>query len=215
MSFAGKYELESQDNYEEFLEAIGMRTVTFLHSDFLSNLPKYRWTVWTGSFVLLVTDFLKAKTDHKVVTEVIQDGDHFTWTQSIPNWTWTSTFTVGEESELVSMKGQKFTVSSIQFAKENNRFASPLRDRLLVAGCSNWGGREGFTPVPRVPLHSRNGWWQARHGERRNPLFPQMKLRSVRVVVLSNDPRFASLFTQTCVTPGEKGVTFKRVFKRI
>lgn len=63
------------------------------------------------SLLSFVKDFLKAKTDHKVVTEVIQDGDNFTWTQSLPGWTWTSQFTVGQESELVSMKGQKFKVS--------------------------------------------------------------------------------------------------------
>ncbi|KAG7260102.1 hypothetical protein CRUP_010160 [Coryphaenoides rupestris] len=76
MSFTGKYLLESQENYEEFLEAIGL---------------------------------LSAKTDHKVVTEVVQDGDHFTWSQSIPNWTWTNEFTVGKECELQTMTGSKFT----------------------------------------------------------------------------------------------------------
>ncbi|XP_037531814.1 gastrotropin [Nematolebias whitei] len=125
MSFAGKYELESQDNYEEFLEAI---------------------------------DFLKAKTDHKVVTEVIQDGDHFTWTQSIPNWTWTSEFTIGQESELVSMKGQKFKAV---VTKEDGK--------VLLQ-------------------------------------FPEYHFTAEMV-----DDKLV----MTCVTPGEKGVTFKRVFKRI
>ncbi|CAL8308214.1 unnamed protein product [Arctogadus glacialis] len=76
MAFTGKYILESQENYEQFLEAIGL---------------------------------LSAKTDHKVVTEVVQDGDHFTWTQSIPNWTWSNEFTIGQECELQTMTGAKFT----------------------------------------------------------------------------------------------------------
>ncbi|AWP12193.1 putative gastrotropin [Scophthalmus maximus] len=75
MAFTGKYELESQENYEEFLDTLGL---------------------------------LNAKTDHKVVTEVVQDGHHFTWTQSIPKWTWSNTFTIGQECELVTMKSSKF-----------------------------------------------------------------------------------------------------------
>ncbi|CAL8333601.1 unnamed protein product [Gadus morhua 'NCC'] len=78
MAFTGKFILESQENYEQFLEAIGL---------------------------------LSAKTDHKVVTEVVQDGDHFTWTQSIPNWTWSNEFTIGQECELQTMTGAKFTAN--------------------------------------------------------------------------------------------------------
>lgn len=61
-----------------------------------------------------VTGLLTAKTDHKVITEVVQDGNDFTWTQSIPNWTWTNKFKVGQECELATMKGTKFTVSHLQ-----------------------------------------------------------------------------------------------------
>ncbi|XP_046881095.1 gastrotropin-like [Hypomesus transpacificus] len=75
MAFSGTYELESQQNYEEFLAAIGL---------------------------------LNAKTDHKVVSEVSQEGQKFTWTQKIPNWTWTNIFTIGQETELETMLGTKF-----------------------------------------------------------------------------------------------------------
>uniref|UniRef100_A0A8C7FN71 Uncharacterized protein n=1 Tax=Oncorhynchus kisutch TaxID=8019 RepID=A0A8C7FN71_ONCKI len=54
MAFSGKYKLEGQENYYEFLE-----------------------------------------TDIKVITEVLREGDDFTWSQVIPNWTWTSKFTIG------------------------------------------------------------------------------------------------------------------------
>ncbi|XP_019725680.1 gastrotropin-like [Hippocampus comes] len=75
MSFTGNYELESQENYEEFLKAIGL---------------------------------LSAKTDSKVQTEVLQDGNDFTWTQTTPNWTWSNKFTTGQECELLTMTGSKF-----------------------------------------------------------------------------------------------------------
>lgn len=57
-----------------------------------------------------VTGLLSAKTDHKVITEVVQNGNEFTWTQTIPNWTWSNRFSVGQECELVTMKGIKFKV---------------------------------------------------------------------------------------------------------
>lgn len=58
-----------------------------------------------------VAGLLNAKTDHKVITEVVQDGNNFTWTQTIPNWTWSNQFSVGQECELATMTGSKFKVS--------------------------------------------------------------------------------------------------------
>ncbi|XP_051916758.1 gastrotropin-like [Hippocampus zosterae] len=75
MSFTGNYELESQENYEEFLKEIGL---------------------------------LSAKTDSKVQTEVLQDGNDFTWTQTTPKWTWSNKFTTGQECELFTMTGSTF-----------------------------------------------------------------------------------------------------------
>ncbi|GAA6226293.1 gastrotropin-like [Lates japonicus] len=117
MAFTGKYELESQENYEEFLEAIGL---------------------------------LKAKTDHKVVTEVVQDGNNFTWTQTIPNWTWSNSFTVGQECELATMTGSKFTAPvtmegdkiSIQFPQYH--FTAELLEDKLVINCIT-PGEKGVT----------------------------------------------------------------------
>ncbi|KAG7518191.1 gastrotropin-like [Solea senegalensis] len=125
MAFTGKYELESQEKYEEFLEAVGLSS---------------------------------AKTDHKVVTEVVQDGDSFTWTQSIPNWTWSNNFTVGQECELATMKGSKFKAT---VALEDGKISIP---------------------------------------------FPQYHFTAE----IKDDK-----LLMNCVTPGEKGVTFKRVSKRI
>ncbi|KAM9849802.1 gastrotropin-like [Aulostomus maculatus] len=125
MAFTGKYELETQENYEEFLEVLGL---------------------------------LNAKTDHKVVTEVDQDGNDFTWTQTIPGWSWLNKFTVGQECELVTMSG--------------SRFKAPV---TLDGG--------------KISIQ-----------------FPQYcftaELKGDKLVMI-------------CVTPGEKGVTFTRVSKKI
>uniref|UniRef100_A0A8C7ZRR2 Fatty acid binding protein 6 n=1 Tax=Oryzias sinensis TaxID=183150 RepID=A0A8C7ZRR2_9TELE len=125
MKFDGKYELESQSNYEEFLEAI---------------------------------DLVNAKTEHKVVTEVVQDGNDFTWTQRIPNWSWTNKFTVGQECELLTMKNIKFKAL---VTLENGKLSIPFPQYLFTA-----------------------------------------EIIDDKLVM-------------TCVTPGEKGVTFRRVNKRI
>ncbi|XP_031713451.1 gastrotropin-like [Anarrhichthys ocellatus] len=125
MAFAGKYELESQDNYEEFLETIGL---------------------------------LHAKTDHKVVTEVVQDGNDFTWTQTIPNWSWSNKFTAGQQCELATMKGPTFTAV------------------VTMEG--------GKISIP----------------------FPQYHFTAEII---------EDKLIMNCITPGEKGVTFKRINKRI
>uniref|UniRef100_A0A3P8P1B6 Cytosolic fatty-acid binding proteins domain-containing protein n=1 Tax=Astatotilapia calliptera TaxID=8154 RepID=A0A3P8P1B6_ASTCA len=130
-----------------------------------------------ASFVYTLLDFLlwditrlftglqNAKTDHKAVTEVVQDGNNFTWTQTIPNWTWSNTFIVGQECELTTMTGSKFK----------------LHDIFLKA------------PVTM-------------EGNKISCQFPQY-LFTAEIV----DDKLV----MTCVTPGEKGVTFKRINKRI
>ncbi|KAL7395800.1 hypothetical protein ABVT39_023555 [Epinephelus coioides] len=125
MAFAGKYELESEENFEEFLEAIG--------------LPK-------------------AKTDHKVVTEVVQDGNNFTWTQTIPNYSWSDKFTVGQDCELTTMKGAKVKAP---VTMEGGKISVPFSEYDFTA-----------------------------------------EIIEDKLVMI-------------CRTPGEKGVTFKRVSKRI
>ncbi|KAM7389647.1 hypothetical protein PAMP_023610 [Pampus punctatissimus] len=125
MAFTGKYELETQENYEEFLEAIGL---------------------------------LNVKTDHKVVTEVLQDGNDFTWTQTIPNWTWSNKLTVGQECEMTTMMGDKF----------------------------------------KAPVTMEGGKISIQ--------FPQY----IFTAEIIEDK-----LVMTCITPGEKGVTFRRVNKRI
>ncbi|XP_056146699.1 gastrotropin-like isoform X2 [Lampris incognitus] len=112
MAFTGKYELETQENYEEFLEAIGL---------------------------------LNAKTDYKVVTEIFQDGNDFTWTQIIPKWTWSNKFTVGKECELETMMGSKFKTTvtmeggtiSMQFPQY--LFTAEISEDKLIMNCTTPG----------------------------------------------------------------------------
>ncbi|XP_034545986.1 gastrotropin-like [Notolabrus celidotus] len=117
MSFTGKYELESQENYEEFLTVIGL---------------------------------LNAKTDHKVTTDVVQNGNDFIWTQSLPNWTWSNKFSAGKECELTTMTGTKFSALvtleggkiSVPFPKY--QFTAEIIDDKLIMNCIT-PGEKGVT----------------------------------------------------------------------
>ncbi|XP_060903831.1 gastrotropin-like [Labrus mixtus] len=116
MAFTGKYELESQENYEEFLAIIGQ---------------------------------LSAKTDQKVITDVVQDGNNFTWTQSLPGWTWCNNLIAGQECDLQTMKGDKFRALvtldggkiSVPFPKYH--FTAEIIEGKLMMNCTT--GEKGVT----------------------------------------------------------------------
>ncbi|KAI1898421.1 hypothetical protein AGOR_G00072160 [Albula goreensis] len=79
MAFTGKYEVESQENYDEFLKRIG-----------------------------IPDDVIEKGRSFKTVTEVVQNGNEFTWSQIYPNKTMTNKFIIGQECEMETMSGTKF-----------------------------------------------------------------------------------------------------------
>ncbi|XP_029439497.1 gastrotropin isoform X2 [Rhinatrema bivittatum] len=79
MSFTGKYEVESQENYDTFMTAIG--------------LPK---------------DVIEKGRTFTFVTEVVQNGNEFTWSQIYPGHTMTNKFIIDQECEMETMAGKKF-----------------------------------------------------------------------------------------------------------
>ncbi|XP_040429675.1 gastrotropin isoform X1 [Cygnus olor] len=80
MAFAGKYEFESDENYDDFVKAIG-----------------------------LPSEKVEMGRNCKIVTEVVQNGNDFTWTQHFPGGrTTTNTFTIGKEADMETMGGKKF-----------------------------------------------------------------------------------------------------------
>uniref|UniRef100_A0A8C5QK01 Liver-type fatty acid-binding protein n=1 Tax=Leptobrachium leishanense TaxID=445787 RepID=A0A8C5QK01_9ANUR len=79
MSFSGKYLLESQENYDAFMKLIG-----------------------------IPDDTIEKGRNFKFTTEVVQDGNTFTWSQIYPGHTMTNKFTIGQESEMATMSGKKF-----------------------------------------------------------------------------------------------------------
>ncbi|XP_053847022.1 gastrotropin isoform X2 [Vidua macroura] len=80
MAFSGKYEFEGDENYDAFVQKIG-----------------------------LPSDKVEMGRNCKIVTEVVQNGNDFTWTQHFPGGrTTTNTFTVGKEADMETMGGKKF-----------------------------------------------------------------------------------------------------------
>ncbi|XP_051487477.1 gastrotropin isoform X2 [Apus apus] len=80
MAFAGKYEFEGDENYDEFVKKIG-----------------------------LPSDKIEMGRNCKIVTEVVQNGNDFTWTQHFPGGrTTTNSFTIGKEADMETMGGKKF-----------------------------------------------------------------------------------------------------------
>ncbi|NXD25511.1 FABP6 protein, partial [Spelaeornis formosus] len=80
MAFTGKYEFEGDENYDAFVQKIG-----------------------------LPSDKVEMGRNCKIVTEVVQNGNDFTWTQHFPGGrTTTNSFTVGQEADMETMGGKKF-----------------------------------------------------------------------------------------------------------
>ncbi|KAM9253045.1 gastrotropin [Dugong dugon] len=82
MAFSGKYEVESEKNYEVFMKKLGIPSST---ADKGRNFK---------------------------ITEVQQDGQTFTWSQQYSGGqSITNKFTIGQECEMETMGGKKFKVT--------------------------------------------------------------------------------------------------------
>ncbi|KAG9346757.1 hypothetical protein JZ751_007074 [Albula glossodonta] len=80
--------VESQENYDEFLKRIG-----------------------------IPDDVIEKGRSFKTVTEVVQNGNEFTWSQIYPNKTLTNKFIIGQECEMETMSGTKFKCCTVSGAK--------------------------------------------------------------------------------------------------
>ncbi|KAF6321100.1 fatty acid binding protein 1 [Rhinolophus ferrumequinum] len=78
MNFSGKYQVQSQENFEAFMKAIG-----------------------------LPDDLIQKGKDIKGVSEIVQNGKHFKLTITTGSKVIQNEFTIGEECELEIMTGEK------------------------------------------------------------------------------------------------------------
>ncbi|XP_053422634.1 gastrotropin [Nycticebus coucang] len=83
MAFNGKFEMESEKNYDEFMKRLGISS-----------------------------DVIEKARNFKTITEVKQDGQDFTWSQNYSGGhIVTNKFTIGKECDLQTMTGKKFKVT--------------------------------------------------------------------------------------------------------
>ncbi|NXJ83356.1 FABPL protein, partial [Trogon melanurus] len=78
MSFTGKYELQSQENFEPFMKALG-----------------------------LPDDQIQKGKDIKSISEIVQDGKKFKVTVTTGTKVLHNEFTIGEECEMEMLTGEK------------------------------------------------------------------------------------------------------------
>ena len=110
MAFTGKFQAESEKNYDEFMKLLG--------------LPK---------------DVVERGHNSQVITEVQQNGQDFIWSQShAKGHILTNKFTIGKESDLVSLGGKNFKATvkmeggKIVFEFPNYRQTSEIVGDKLV-----------------------------------------------------------------------------------
>ncbi|XP_078405867.1 gastrotropin-like [Cetorhinus maximus] len=83
MNFTGKYKFGSQENYEQFMKALGVPD-----------------------------DAIECGRKLKFDTEVVQNGNDFTWSQIYPCHTTTNKFIVGKESDFEILNCDKVKVTA-------------------------------------------------------------------------------------------------------
>ncbi|NWY90578.1 FABPL protein, partial [Loxia curvirostra] len=101
MSFTGKYELQHQENFEPFMKALG--------------LPE---------------DQIQKGKDLKTISEIVQDGKKFTITITAGSKVIKNQFTVGEESEIEMLNGEKAKV--IVQMEGNNKLVTEVKGMKSV-----------------------------------------------------------------------------------
>ncbi|XP_032917085.1 fatty acid-binding protein, liver-like [Catharus ustulatus] len=101
MSFSGKYQLQSQENFEPFMRALG--------------LPE--------------EEIQKGK-DLKSVSEIVQDGKKFKFTITTGSKVVKNEFTIGEESEIQLLNGEKAKV--VVQMEGNNKLVTEVKGMKSV-----------------------------------------------------------------------------------
>ncbi|NWI03937.1 FABPL protein, partial [Tichodroma muraria] len=101
MSFSGKYELQHQENFEPFMKALG-----------------------------LPDDEIQKGKDLKSISEIVQDGKKFKITVTTGSKVVKNEFTIGEESEVELLNGEKAKV--VVQMEGNNKLVTQVKGMKSV-----------------------------------------------------------------------------------
>ncbi|KAF1389312.1 hypothetical protein PFLUV_G00072130 [Perca fluviatilis] len=117
MSFSGKYQLESQENFEPFMKAIGL-------SDELIQKGK----------------------DIKSISEIEENGNNFKVTVTTGSKVLVNTFTIGQEAELETVTGEKVKAvvqrdgNKLKVSLKGIESVTELVDSLTIVNTMTVGG---------------------------------------------------------------------------
>merc|ERR1711915_103970 len=114
--FVGKFLIEKRENYDGFMKGVGVPD-----------------------------EYIEKGRDAKVTTEIAQNGDSFVITRIRPAGTTSNTLTLGQESELDTIKGDKIkvtvtfadgklTAKGDQYTMEMSLEGGSLKESLTVKG---------------------------------------------------------------------------------
>merc|ERR1712025_1530451 len=115
-AFVGKFLIEKRENYDGFMKGVGVPD-----------------------------EYIEKGRDAKVTTEIAQNGDSFVITRIRPAGTTSNTLTLGQESELDTIKGDKIkvtvtfadgklTAKGEQYTMEMSLEGGNLKEALTVKG---------------------------------------------------------------------------------
>ncbi|KAJ0058961.1 hypothetical protein NL108_003297, partial [Boleophthalmus pectinirostris] len=81
-------------------------------------------------------DVIERGRDYKLITEITQDGDSFTWSQLYPaNHKVTNSFTIGKEADMETIGGKKFKATvNMEGGKLTAAFPNYLHTTEIVGG---------------------------------------------------------------------------------
>ncbi|XP_019367948.1 PREDICTED: fatty acid-binding protein, liver-like isoform X2 [Gavialis gangeticus] len=107
MAFSGTWQVYAQENYEEFLKAIG-----------------------------LPDEIIKVAPNIKPVIEILQNGSNFVVTSKTPKQSVTNSFTLGKEADITTMDGKKMKVT-YQYFRNNStsKHIASLLNQLFKLIC--------------------------------------------------------------------------------
>ncbi|MEQ2211547.1 hypothetical protein XENOCAPTIV_006147, partial [Xenoophorus captivus] len=114
MDLNGTWQVYYQENYEEFLRAMGEKNIhrsTKLCS--AGVCTKFAWNIKHVFYSTeLPEDVIKMTKDIKPISEIKQTGNDFVITSKTAGKSVTNSFTIGKEAEITTMDGKKLKVTN-------------------------------------------------------------------------------------------------------
>uniref|UniRef100_A0A8C2QV01 Fatty acid-binding protein, liver n=1 Tax=Capra hircus TaxID=9925 RepID=A0A8C2QV01_CAPHI len=129
MNFSGKYQVQTQENYEAFMKAVGLQVspLLFSGSTLMDCRPPGSSVHGTlqARILGMPDDIIQKGKDVKGVSEIVQNGKHFKFTITAGSKVIQNEFTLGEECEMEFMTGEK--IKAVVQLEGDNKLVTTLK----------------------------------------------------------------------------------------